>query len=140
MEYLGARWQGNARIFFGLIGDDDQLAHAFAGDAIGDLQHAVAFGALTYALTTCHSDGIVVQNFVGDIDTRGNALANGQQAAVEVGAISEVGEDVLLVGKGGLAYPRHAFAAHLCEAAVVAVHPSDHVVTANAAHATRAFR
>ncbi len=55
--------------------------------------------------------------------------AEGQQAAVEVGAVAQVGEHVRGVGKRRLADPGHALAAHLRESAGVAVgHPVGHVV------------
>jgi hypothetical protein len=69
----------------------------------------------------------------------GDRLANRQQAGVEVGAVAEVGEDVLLVGERRLADPGHAFAAHVGEGRGIAVHPGHHVVAADAGDGARAF-
>ena len=133
-------WHAHAIVFLGLVADDDELLHALGVHALGNLQHRVAFGPLAHALTTGHGHGVVVQNLVGDVDARRDALANRQQAAVKVSAIAQVGEDVLFVAEGLLPHPRHALAAHLREADGRAVwHPGRHVVAANAAHGARAL-
>ena len=56
-----------------------------------------------------------------------------------VGAVAEVGEDVLLFGERRLADPRHAFAAHVRELAGPAVHPDRHDVAADARRRAAAF-
>ena len=137
MVHARAAGQGHALVFLGLVAHDHQLAHAFADHAVGDLQHGVALRALAHALAAGHGDSVVVEDLVGDVDARSDALADRQQAAVEVGAVPQVGEQVLLVGERRLADPGHAFAAHLGEAEVLAVHPVDHVVAADAGHAAR---
>ena len=104
-----------------------------------DLQHRVALGPLADLLAAGHRHRVVVEHLVGDVHARGDALADGQQAAVEVGAVAEVGEDVLVVRERRLADPGHALAAHLREGAGAAVHPHRHVVAADAGHRARAF-
>ena len=89
-------------------------------------------GALTHALATGHGDGVVVEHLVGDVDPGGNALANGQQAAVEVGAVAQVGKHMGVGGERLLPDPGHALAAHLAEGAGGAVHPDRHEMAANA--------
>src|SRR3546814_19204406 len=59
---------------------------------------------------------------------------------LEVGAVAEVGEDVLRLGERRLADPRHALAAHLGAGVGAAVHPLHHVVTADAGKRAAAFR
>ncbi len=81
-----------------------------------------------------HGDCVVVQNLVGDVDPRGNALAYRQQAAVEVGAVAQVRKHVLVVAERLLTHPWHAFATHLGESDRGAVHPDGHEVAANARH------
>ena len=71
------------------------------------------FRPLANLLAAGHGHGVVVQNLVGDIHACGNGLANCQQAAVKVGAVTEVGKHVCVSGEGLLAHPRHALAAHL---------------------------
>ena len=50
---------------------------------------------------------------------------------MEIGAIPQVLEDVLGLGKGGLADPGHSFAAHMGEGLGAPVHPGGHIVTAD---------
>ena len=126
-------------VFLGLIRDDDQLFHPFGQQTLHDLQHAVALGTLAHTLPAGHGHGIVVQQLVGDVDARRNALANSQQAAVKVGAITQIGKYVVVFGERRLPHPGHAFPTHLREGAGGAVHPHRHVVAANARHRTAAF-
>ena len=126
--------QLGAVVLVGLVGDDDQPGHAFGHQALHDLQHRMAFGPLTDLLAARHGDGVVVQNFVGDVHTCRYRLANRQQPAVKVGAVAQVGEHMRVGGERRLADPADAFAAHLRERAGRAVHPGGHVMAANAAH------
>ena len=87
-------------VLLGLVGHHADAPRAFGQHALHDLQHAVALGSLAHLLPTGHRDRVVVEDLVGDVDARRDALADGQQAAVEVGAVAEVGEDVRLVVKG----------------------------------------
>ena len=126
-------------VFFRLVGDDGDALRAFGPHALRDLHHAVAFGAFTHLLTASHGHRVVVQDFVGDVYTRGNALAHSQQTAVKVSAIPQVGEDVAVVAERLLAHPRHSFTTHLGKAHGLAVHPSGHEVATNTAQGPRAF-
>ena len=110
-------------VFFRLVGDDNDALGAFGAHALRNLNHAVAFSAFADGLTAGHGHGIVVQNFVGDVHTGGHALAHRQNTAVEIGAVADVGKDVLVIAERLLADPRHALAAHLGEAGGAAVHP-----------------
>lgn len=92
--------QLHAIVFLGLVGDDDQFAHAFGEQAVHDLQHRMAFGPLAHALTARHGYGVVVEHLVGDVGAGRDALADGQQPAVEIGAVAQIGEDMGLCGEG----------------------------------------
>ena len=129
----------HAVVFLGFVGDDHDFLRAFGLHALRDLQHRMAFGALTDRLSAGHGDRVVVEDLVGDVDARRDGLADRQQAAVKVRAIAQVGEDVLVGGERLLADPGHALAAHLREADGAAVHPRRHEMTADAAQRARAF-
>ena len=58
---------------------------------------------------------------------------------MEIGAVAQVGKNVLVGAERLLAHPRHAFAAHLGKAHRGAVHPDGHEVAADARHGPRAF-
>ena len=126
-------------VFGGLIGHDHQLAHTFCQQALHDLQHRVAFRPLSHTLPARHGHSIVVKQLVGNVDARRNALADRQQPAVKVGAITQVGKHVRLFGERCLAHPADPFAAHLRESAGGAIHPHRHVVAANSGYGAAAF-
>ena len=86
-----------------------------------------------------HGDGVVVEDLVGDVHTRRDRLADGEQAGVEIGAVAQIGEDVLFADERRFAHPGHAFAAHLGEG-FGAVHPQRHDVAADAGERALAFR
>ncbi len=124
-------------ILLWLVRHHHDLAGAFGQHLVGDLrhgQHAV------HGLAPGHGDRIVEQDLVGDIGLGGDGRPHGQQAGVEVGAVAQVDEHMLLAGEMHLAGPRHALAAHLAEGVGIAVHPQRHVVAADAGHGARAFR
>ena len=131
--------QRHAVVLGGFVGDDDQFGHALGLEAVHDLQHRVALGPLAHALAARHGHGVVVQQLVGDVHAGRDALAYRQQAAVEVGAVAQVGEDMGVLGEGRLAHPGHALATHLREGAGGAVHPHRHVVAADAGHGAAAL-
>jgi hypothetical protein len=60
----------------------------------------MALGPLAHALAAGHGHRVVVEHLVGDVGARRDALADGQQPAVEVGAVAQVGEDMLSVVNG----------------------------------------
>ncbi|OPZ02648.1 MAG: hypothetical protein BWZ09_02526 [Alphaproteobacteria bacterium ADurb.BinA305] len=132
--------QRHAGVLLGLVADDAKARHALADHARHDLQHRVPLGSLADLLTAGHGHRVVVEDLVGDVDAGGDRLADRQDAAVEVGAVAEVGKDVLLGREGLLADPGHALAAHLREGAGVAArHPAHHVVAADAGDRPRTF-
>ena len=96
----------------------------------------MTFSSLTHALPTGHGDSIVVQNFVGDVDASRNALPDGQDTAVKIGAIANVGKHMFFVAEMLLPNPWCAFTTHLRKAHGAAVHPDTHEVTTNTGHGT----
>jgi len=117
-----------------LVGDDDDPAHAFGVHLLRDRRHGqLAVGRL--AAGHCHR--IVEQDLVGDRHVGGHRGADRERAGVEVGAVAEIGEDVLFVRERRLADPRRAFATHLRRGRRVAVHPDRHVVAADAGGCAR---
>ena len=139
MVHGHALGQHHAVVLLGLIGDHHDFDGPLGPHALGNLHHAVAFGTLTDLLAAGHGNGVVVQNFVGDVDAGRNALAYRQQTTVEVGAVAQVGKHVLVVAERLLPHPWHALATHLGEAHMVTVHPDGHEMAANASHGARAF-
>ena len=99
----------------------------------------MSFSALSDRLTTGHGNRIVVQNLVSDVDASGNALADGQDAAVKISTITDVGKHVFFVAEVLLANPRRALTPHLRKANGAAVHPHAHEMTTNARHGARTF-
>ena len=140
MLHRHARWQiANVGVFFGFIGDHHDALRTFGPHALCNLHHAVTFRALADLLAAGHGHGVVVQNFVGDVDACRNGLAHRQQTAVEIGAVAQVGEHVLVMHKGLLAHPGDSLAPHLGKAHGGAVHPDGHEMAANAGHGARPF-
>ena len=140
MLHANACGQGHTLVLARLVAHHHHAARAFGHHGVRNLRHAVAFRPLAYLLATRHGDRVVVENFVSDVHARRNRLANGQEPAVKVGAVAQVGKHMRLVHKGLLAHPGHALAAHLREARGGPVHPQRHVVATNAGHGTRALR
>ena len=59
---------------------------------------------------------------------------------MEIRAVAEIGEDVLFLGEGRDADPRHALAAHMGKGLGRAVHPQRHEMAADAGEGAAAFR
>src|SRR5690606_22567479 len=95
---------GDARVLLGFVGHDGDLLHALGAHALRDLHHAVALGPLADLLAAGHGHGVVVEDLVGDVHARSDALADGQDAAVEIGAVTQVGEHVLVGAERLLAH------------------------------------
>ena len=138
--HLDVGHQIGAIVFFWLICHDSNTLSAFCAHALRNLQCGVALRALANRLAACHGDCIVVQNFVSDIDASRHALAYRQDAAMEVGAVTNVGKNMLVVDKRLLSYPWRSFATHLGKPRRTAVHPQRHEVTTNTRHRARTFR
>ena len=69
------REAGIGRIFLRLVGDHDDAFGALGFDLPGDLRHVeLAF----HRLAAGHGDGVIVENFVGDVDARGGGGADRQ--------------------------------------------------------------
>ncbi|MDT4815802.1 hypothetical protein FQZ97_488390 [compost metagenome] len=136
VEADDGRESGAARVLLRLVGDQRDALHAFGEDLLAELvdaQFAVD------GLPAGHGHGVVVEDLVGDVDPGGDGGAQGQLAGVEVGAVTEVLEDVRRIGEGRLADPGRALPAHLGEGVGVAVHPLGHVVAADATLGAAAF-
>ena len=129
---------GMLRIFVRLVGDDDDAARAFGQHLMRDLRHGHrAF----HRLAAGHGDRVVVENLVGDIDAGGGGGADRHQAAMGIGAVAEILENVALGGERRLPDPVDAFAAHMGQRRGVAVgHEQRHAVAADAGHGAAAFR
>ena len=100
-------------VFLRLVTDHGEALDAFGLDLTGDAldaDHAVV------RLAAGHGDHVVVENLVGDVGVRGDGLADGQAAGVEVGAVAEVLEHVRAAGEARVGRPVGAFAAHLDQA------------------------
>ena len=131
--------QRDTVVFFGLVGHHHRLHCALCPHALRYLHDRMAFRPLADLLAAGHRHGVVIKNLVGDVDARCNALADREHAAVKIGAVAQVGKDVLVSGERRLPDPRHALAAHLGKSHGAAVHPQGHEVAANAGHRARAF-
>jgi hypothetical protein len=113
----------------GIVGHDGDAPHALGSDLGGDLRHA---DLGIRRLAAGHGDGGVDQDLVGHRRACGDGGADGERAAMGIGAVAHVGEDVLRLGEVLLADPGHALAAHVGEQVAVAVHVLGEVVAADA--------
>ncbi|KAF1853937.1 hypothetical protein Lal_00005148 [Lupinus albus] len=124
-------------VFLRLVADDGDALHALRPQDMGDGLHGQR---AVEGLATGHGDRVVEQDLVGDVHLGGDGLTDRQHAGMEIGAVAQVGEDVLFLGEGGLTDPRHALAAHLGEGVGRAVEPRRHVMAADAAQRPAAVR
>ena len=130
----------NPVVFLGFVGNHLNFDGTFCTHALCNLNHRMTFCAFTHTLSTGHGNRIVVQNFVGDVDPGSNALTNGQNAAVKISPITDVGKHMFFIAEMLLTNPGCSFAAHLGKAHGAAIHPQTHEVTANACHGARPLR
>ena len=125
------------RIEMRIFRDQVDLADTFGVKLEGDLlRRELAVDMLAAG----HRGRVVVEDLVGDVGARGDRLADREAAGMEIGAVAEIGEHVLLLGERRDADPRHALAAHMGEGFGRAVHPQRHEVTADAGKGAAALR
>ena len=95
---------------FRLVGDEDNRC-----DALGMhlTHHMLRRERAVDFLPAGHGNRIVVENFVGHVDARRDALADREKARVEIGAIAEVDELVFLVSEMRRTLPLCALGTHL---------------------------
>ena len=129
--YGGAPGEGRLPyIFFGLIADHRNAVDALQGRLLGNLLHR----QLTVnRLATCHGNGIVEQQFIGDVNAGTDRRAYRQRTGVKIGTVPEVLENMRGFHEGLLTNPGSAFSTHLTERIGLPVHPGNHVVAANTA-------
>ena len=132
MPHLDTGRQGTAAIASGIVRGDEHPGHTSRqqpGCHVGHLQLPSGI------LPTCHRDSPVPQQLVGDIGARGHRAGNRQLAAVKIGAVSQVLEDVLCLDEGRHADPLRALLTHARQAHNVAdplrIHEQRHRVTAD---------
>ena len=138
MAYVDAVGEaGIRRIFVGLVSDDDNAPGAFGQNLLRDLRHGErAFDRLAAG----HRHYVIVENFVGDVDSRRRRGADRQQAAVRVGTVAEVLKNVIFRGERRLPDPVGALAAHLRGGGGFAAgHEQCHAVAADAGHGAAAL-
>ncbi len=123
---------------FRVITDQGDTLHTLRGN----LAYQVAYRQTAInGLATRHGDRIVVENLIGNVHTGGNRGPNGENTRVEVGAVTQVLEDVPGVSERRLANPRRPLAPHLRERMGLPIrHPGRHVMAAYAAKGVAAFR
>ncbi len=103
---------GAASVLAGLVGDDHDLPHALGRHLPRDHRHRER---AVHRLPARHRHRVVVEDLVGEVDVGGDGRADREEPRVVVGAVADVGEDVLRLGERRHADPRRAFPAHLRE-------------------------
>ena len=83
-----------ATVLVDVVGRDGDLRGTFSLHLARDLTHRKL---AVHGLATGHGHGVVVENLVGHARIGRHRLADGEQAAVEVGAVTQVLEDVRLM-------------------------------------------
>ena len=129
MDAHAGREGGTERIAAGVVGDHRDVRHALRLEQARDRRHVEVAGL--HLLAAGHGDGVVVEDLEGDVGPGRLGGTDGQRAGMVEGAVADVLEDVRPGGERRLAEPGGPLAAHLGEAARVAVHPLDHEVAAD---------
>ena len=139
MAHLDVGREAGARlavVLVGLVGDDDDAPHTFGRDLARQRRHVER---AVEGLAAGHRDGVVEEDLVGDRHLGRDRRANREQTGVEVGAVAEVGEDVLVLREARLADPGNAFRAHVRPCRRAPIHPRHHAMAADAGNRPRAF-
>ena len=123
-------------IFVGFVGDERDAADAFGSQLT---RQRVDGEAAIEPLPACHGDGIVEEDFIGDVGGGRDGKTDRGRAGMGVGAVPHVLEDVITRRERGFANPIGSFAAHLGEAFRAAIHPQSERVAANARIGAHAF-
>ena len=133
-DHAGRDVGGGIKLRF--LGDQIDVPDAFGVHLEGDLlrrQLAVDM------LAAGHRGRIVIEQLVGDVGAGGDRLPDRQTAGMEIGAVAEICEDMLLFRERRDTDPRHALAAHMGESLGRAIHPQRHEVAADAGKGAAAF-
>ena len=137
---LGDLGQLDAAVAAGVLGRDDDPAHALELQPAGEVRHAQL--ALD-GLAAGHGHVLVVEQLVGDVHAGRHRRAHRERAGVVEGAVAEVLDEVAVVGERRHADPLRALAAHLGDAGDVALAlgvQEHHRVAADPGADERAFR
>ena len=124
----------------GVVGGDGDVLDALGHQHLGHLGHRAQTGGV---LAAGHRDGCVVEDLERHRRARGDGCLDRELAAVEVGAIAHVLEEVGVFDERRRADPLGAFATHLGDThdvtGLFARDDADHAVTTNPGTDERAF-
>ena len=121
---------------FLLVIDHGDVLHAHRLQLCND---AVGIQIALVVLTTRHGDGVIVEDFVGDVGSCRECGTDRLHAGMVIGAVTEILEHVFGIRERRLTDPVRALTAHVGKAGGLAVHPLHHIVTADARIGARAF-
>ena len=93
-----------------------------------------------HRLTAGHSDCIVIQNLVSDIDLGSHTGPDGEQSRVKIGPITNILKNMPGGTERRLSDPTRALSSHLGKGRGFTVHPLGHVMAADARKSARAIR
>src|SRR3546814_6142821 len=79
-------------VFLDIVADHHHALYAFGGELSADLRHAEA---AVHRLPTGHGYGIVVENLVGDLHICRDGSPDRENAGVEIGTVTQIGENML---------------------------------------------
>ena len=128
----------HAGIAGGVFRHDTDGLHALGLDLLGN--HRGRLAGL-HMLAAGHRDRVIVEDLVGHVRAGGHRSADRETAGVRIGAVAEIDEHMVLVGRPVLADPADAFAAHLARHVGLPVrHEVRHVMAADAGQRAAAFR
>ncbi len=138
VENLGAFGESRiAWILVRLVGYNDDPRGTFRHHLLRDARHGQR---PVVGLSAGHRDGVVEQNLIGHVHAGGDGLPDRHQAGVIVGAVADIGEDMLFVGKGRDADPGNSLRPHMGEGCGVSLHPLRHEMAADSRQSPAAVR